>query len=414
MAGGLTRGRGQARAANPGKVARSEMASSHRYTVSGRLTPDPFPNLHAAWVPRAICTMTMTENTVLNQQDPQPTLPTLPFTPQWHTQWPSGAWVKTHGEAHFEQAVAEEAQLIAQVEGCTVTTIRQIIADAMAQAASPVLHTPVALNSDYGPVLELLFKRREPTDIFSDIPLSAIVAVDHKNDAPLATNWEQLFSGLRATDWTPAQLDYMESEIGLQLFGPDTAHRTLDFSSYGGAVLCTNGQHRLVGAVCWLASRVNPGNPGDPRVAAPGLRKGAVSRFTLAPEVHAILAQAQRSGASVAVASIPTHGGPTTGDFKLGVWERTAHAPRIWTVTHGQVKEDAPPAGPGLARFLPTPAGHIDRVKPTPDWLDVPQALLDAILNDGWINDRRYEARVTPWNTLHATRAAASTDAPSP
>lgn len=345
------------------------------------------------------------------QHDTQATRPTLSFTPQWHTEWSSGTWVKTHGEARYEQAVAEEAQVIAQAEGCSVTTIREIIADAMAQAASPVLRYPVALNSDYGSVLELLFKRRRPTDIFSDIPLSAIIAVDHKNDAPSATNWEQLFGGLHATDWTPAQLAYMESEIGLQLFGPDTAHRTLDFSAYGGAVLCTNGQHRLVGAVCWLASRVEPGDSGSPGNAvdaAPGLRKGAVQRYTLAREVHAILAQAQRSGASVAVAQVPSHGAPTTGDFRLAVRERNASMLRTWTVTDGKVEEDAPPASPGLARFLPTPAGHIERVKPAETWLDVPQTLLDAILNDGWINGQRYEARVTPRNTLNATLAANS------
>ncbi|WP_157655433.1 hypothetical protein [Burkholderia ubonensis] len=241
-----------------------------------------------------------------------------------------------------------------------------------------ILDRPVAVDQDLREVISLLEHGEYQAGYF-DVPLTPIVALSHKNFATGATTWRELFDGLQCSDWDERALTYFESEIGATLFPSATARRTLDLSAYGGAVHCSNGNHRLVAAVVWLAARF-----GDTAV----LRKVRVGYTTTHRPAVALIVNAVRNGKRVDIVSVGAGtlirvSGPHTADF----WLKTTDNLRPYPVRRG------------LAEW------YRRRKNPAHDeefglrWLAVPPFLAIALADDGWLREQLDRPR-TPTNPL--------------
>ncbi|PCE30227.1 hypothetical protein BZL54_21275 [Burkholderia ubonensis subsp. mesacidophila] len=232
----------------------------------------------------------------------------------------------------------------------------------------------MAVDQDLREVISLLEHGEYQAGYF-DVPLTSIVALSHKNFATGATTWRELFDGLQCSDWDERALTYFESEIGATLFPSATARRTLDLSAYGGAVHCSNGNHRLVAAVVWLAARF-----GDTAV----LRKVRVGYTTTHRPAVALIANAVRNGKRVDIASVGAGtlirvSGPHTADF----WLKTTDNLRPYPVRRG------------LAEW------YRRRKNPAHDeefglrWLAVPPFLAVALADDDWLREQLDRPRYT-------------------
>lgn len=343
-----------------------------------------------------------------------PTRKSLSFRPRLHDPW-EDAWVMASGRARHARAVADEAGRILKAGGRLIT-VREIIAHELDKKRPATRDRKVWLSGELD-ALKLLFDgAKADTKAFFDVPLTAIVGLNHKNTNTSGEDWKALFSGLTAADWTLAELRYLESEIGLNLFRSPTASKTLDLSAYGGAVVATNGYHRLVAAVCWLSARYGDDTP---------LRKGSVTVYTLAPEVRTLLAGAWRRSENVEVAAAVSENGlPPDPDVQCLLAMRDTHGHRVgtWKVIDGR-PHPVVAKKPGLARYLPTPAGHVERGEARPDWKPLQDPVLAALVNDGWLNEQRYEPWTEPGIDQQraetaayeiAINARAQDDSPSP
>ncbi|GAB6847576.1 hypothetical protein [Paraburkholderia kururiensis] len=168
------------------------------------------------------------------------------------------------------------------------------IKSAVASSREPALDLEVALSRDIRAAIEALAEKAVQP-IFLDVPLTAVVALGHKNFAPEARTWRVLLQGVHGVGWRDESIGWMESEIGLRWFPAEWAAEPLKMTGVGGALLCANGMHRLVGTVCWLATSQGSGAQ---------LRKVAVCLRPLYPRVRRLLAGAHRRGARVDVALV--------------------------------------------------------------------------------------------------------------
>lgn len=89
---------------------------------------------------------------------------------------------------------------------------------------------------------------------FLNVPVSSIVAIGHKNSPLRGNKWRELIEGIIGDKWGDEVFDYFRSEIGQKEFpvphSEPRSHRGLELAAVGGAVICSNGVHRLIAAVC--------------------------------------------------------------------------------------------------------------------------------------------------------------------
>ena len=85
--------------------------------------------------------------------------------------------------------------------------------------------------------------------------------------------WKELINDwITGYGWKDEVINYFENEIEDKNFPAEGAGRNLRIESFGGLLTCANGNHRLVGAVCWMASKY-----GDDTI----LKKVRVASFPL-------------------------------------------------------------------------------------------------------------------------------------
>ena len=85
--------------------------------------------------------------------------------------------------------------------------------------------------------------------------------------------WKELINDwITGYGWKDEVINYFENEIEDKNFPAEGAGRNLRIESFGGLLTCANGNHRLVGAVCWMASKY-----GDDAI----LKKVRVASFPL-------------------------------------------------------------------------------------------------------------------------------------
>ncbi|MCI0152215.1 hypothetical protein KNO81_41135 [Paraburkholderia sediminicola] len=244
------------------------------------------------------------------------------------------------------------------------------------------IRAAVATSAD--PVLDLhIFHRREvwavetlctgtPHRLFLDVPLRAIVALDHKNFAPAAHSWRTLLDGVHGVGWEQSAIDWMESEIGTSPFAPDNAAGGLRLQAAGGALRCTNGMHRLVAAVCWLAA--TKGGDARRRGTEVVLRQVDVRLRAIHAEAAELVVQAVDRGARVDVA-----GHEETGGWIRVVERRSA---RFFDFDGARLK--LRPAMSLLDRI----GQFRDPTDPTAlrrTWQPVTSRLAAALRDDGWL-----------------------------
>lgn len=69
-------------------------------------------------------------------------------------------------------------------------------------------------------------------------------------------SWRELINTwIYGDTWSHNVFEYFEGQIQDKLFPAEGAGHILKIESYGGVLGCANGNHRLVGACCWMACK---------------------------------------------------------------------------------------------------------------------------------------------------------------
>ncbi|KVP28920.1 hypothetical protein [Burkholderia ubonensis] len=253
-----------------------------------------------------------------------------------------------------------------------------IIRAALDRASASLLDRPVALDRDliastFGLSRYAAFRNEGSASasrtLYLDVPVRNIVGLFHRSFAPDARTWRELLAGLHGNGWGPETLRYFESELGDEHFpAPSTAYG-LRLQGWGGALVCTNGMHRLVAGACWLATR-----QGDDAT----FRKVRVDYYALREQAVAVMTEAQRCGESVEALH-------NRDCVTVAIRTRTAKRFRYWRLD-GEAAAEIPAPGGWSDRFrrcvgLPTRADKLH-------WQPVPPAVIDALGHDAWLREQ--------------------------
>lgn len=153
---------------------------------------------------------------------------------------------------------------------------------------------------------------------YVDVPLAAVMALGRWDFWKSGDSWRDIVSrqqpedrphdpGMHGRDWTDRVFPHFEGELRDDCFPAGGAAGPLKLRSYGGFIECESGNHRLVGAYCWLASK-------DGHLAK--LRKARVSYRPIRRPIRERIAEslvmgrefavlAPRSPGRLRIASIP-------------------------------------------------------------------------------------------------------------
>lgn len=122
---------------------------------------------------------------------------------------------------------------------------------------------------------------------YKDIYVKDIVSLgrnDHWNSE--FPSWIELIEKwIYGLDWRDEVIDYFENDIRDNYFPAMGAGGILEMESLGGLLTCSNGNHRLVGAVCWVVSKY-----GDDAI----LKKVKVANFHLNKTFYSLLDTLQK------------------------------------------------------------------------------------------------------------------------
>ena len=88
-----------------------------------------------------------------------------------------------------------------------------------------------------------------------DIPVRSMVSLRRNGLCQPGDTWRSiLMDRITGDGWRPEVIDYFEQPIRDRLFPADKSRCPLDLDMTGGIGTCANGNHRIVGAICWLAA----------------------------------------------------------------------------------------------------------------------------------------------------------------
>lgn len=172
--------------------------------------------------------------------------------------------------------------------------------------------------------------------------------------------------------WEQEAIDYFESKIGVSWF--PGAHEKLTFCSTGGVVYCTNGMHRLVAAVAWLAAT---------KGAAATLRKALVTVHSVHAASRRFILDHLKRGLRVDVGRIAAADGTT----KITAFRIPHKHSADFYLVDG---DDVRPTGQKFSladRFKlfrnPTSENAFAQ-----DWHTVTPRIAEALRNDGWLEQQ--------------------------
>ncbi|OXJ22509.1 hypothetical protein CFB82_40465 [Burkholderia sp. HI2714] len=253
-----------------------------------------------------------------------------------------------------------------------LTAIRAGLVDAPAS----LIDRPVALDRDliastFGLSRYAAFRKeaRAPAyrTLYLDVPVRSIVGLFHRSFAPDARTWRELLADLHGNGWGLETLRYFESELGDEHFPAPGAAYGLRLQAWGGALVCTNGMHRVVAGACWLAGR-----QGDDAT----FRKVRVTHYVLREAAVTVMAEARRRGEWVEAVH-------NRDSVTVAIRMSTARRCRYWRLD-GEAVVAIPAPGGWLDR-LRRRAGLPARADRHLHWQPVPPAVIDALVNDGWL-----------------------------
>lgn len=247
---------------------------------------------------------------------------------------------------------------------------------ALSAAPAAIIDRPVAVHRDiYAATVGLALPASRTA--YLDVPLTSIVGLIHKHFAPNATTWRSLLKGIHGVGWGWDMLDYLDSEYGDRPPPLDDAAGSLQLQAFGGALICTNGMHRLVAAVCWLAARY-----GD----AAMLRKVPVRYQPANRAAVALMNAVLGAGARLDAARINSR---RTVILRAQLSGRT----RYW-VAHGRhVTSIGAPGG-----WLGSLRRRFRGLQPDEgglDWRPVSRELAAALADTGWLRAQHHAPRYT-------------------
>lgn len=138
----------------------------------------------------------------------------------------------------------------------------QIIRAVVADSDCEVLDRRVYLTEKYIDALQTISHNNPAIYCYADVPIGSITTLGHANFWELGQTWRQIIldwesneDGLHGQGWQPEVFQYFEDELRERSFPAWQATGPLKLISIGGVVDCESGNHRLVGAVGWLAGR---------------------------------------------------------------------------------------------------------------------------------------------------------------
>ena len=136
---------------------------------------------------------------------------------------------------------------------------------------------------------------------YMDVPCTAVTGVlnPQRGAPPEPFSWRQAALCLHGDGWGRGAIRYLEEPLRcLPMPEAPGAKRALKLTSYAGAVICSNGTHRLAAAIAW---QLRPGAGGVLHMAATNERAERDGR------VGAILAYAGDGGLEFVQLHAPAH-----------------------------------------------------------------------------------------------------------
>ena len=94
-----------------------------------------------------------------------------------------------------------------------------------------------------------------PFDVCRDVPVWAVVSLGRRDFLRPGDTWADAGTRRLIDPWPMHCLDYLESPLYLAHLDQGSAGGYLELRSVGGAVSCSNGNHRLAAAIAWLVAK---------------------------------------------------------------------------------------------------------------------------------------------------------------
>lgn len=142
------------------------------------------------------------------------------------------------------------------------TTQIEIIRKAVATSNCELLDLKPERPDMPGRALDLL-TATEPCQVYhADIPLSSVSGMHRADFWRQGQSFREILQwneekklGVHGKGWQPDIFEYMEGELREKEFPAHSTLHQMRLISRGGIVDCENGNHRFVGAYCWLAAK---------------------------------------------------------------------------------------------------------------------------------------------------------------
>lgn len=244
-----------------------------------------------------------------------------------------------------------------------------LIRERMRECRAPLLDTEVLLDNyspqpfSLGAFRELVRDRDAPVLCgFIDVPIQAVVALG-RADKLLGNRdtWRTVVNkGVHGHGWTHGVFDYFDGDILDEPFPAEGATGILELSCVGGAVTCANGNHRLAGALAWIAST----RPHDPV-----MRKVWIKATPVRRNLVASILELRSRGAKFACA--------------MGLVEGRPEA--VLRVTQWGIARTYCVHGGALERRYTLWRRPLDH-EGSWHWWAIPDAVLNAWSNSGWLD----------------------------
>lgn len=256
------------------------------------------------------------------------------------------------------------------------------IHEAARSATEKSLDRPLFLDADLG--LYLLANLDDRKKVYLDVPLASIVALGRKDFWGSGDTWRSATYALVGEGWTDDVIEYFESPTEERFFPAPNSNHQLRLITYGGAVECGNGNHRLVAARAWLTKKY-----GD----YARLKQVHVTACSLNPSFRAFLESAVGSGVGVSIAR-PSRDPNRSYSWEGGSVELFLKSSESPVATHAYVD------GRLVAMNIKSSwiKGWLPRlISPERDrlsWRVIPLDVVQVLLDDSWVESQVSGAKI--------------------
>lgn len=219
-----------------------------------------------------------------------------------------------------------------------------------------------------------------------DIPIHSIISLGRKDDTWIGGDtWRDLIMRrLHGTGWPAEVFEYFENEIGDKLFPAPGSRGALEILSYGGVSVCSNGNHRLGAAYCWLAATQGP----DAHLKSVNTTIVPIDR----KKARMVLKAAQDSHTALSICSVPSPCLASEHPWKLYIqscsYGKTTYFGlgddllKLWPIDKSIPHK--------IIRLLTDDSYEERRFRECLElqhWHPIPQNVLDIWSTEGWFDD---------------------------